>query len=220
MLREPLFTRRANLVARLSLALIALLLVAVVLVGYGYSYSEYNSDVGRPVAQPVPFSHQHHVAGLGIDCRLCHATAQHSAFAGMPTTDTCMTCHWQIWTNAELLEPLRASWRTGQPIAWNRVHNLPDFAYFNHAVHVNNGIGCETCHGRVDQMPLIWKAESLFMEWCLACHRDPRLFLRPAEEIYTMGWSPPADDPQLGDRLLEAYAIPTERLTDCSVCHR
>src|SRR5512146_394728 len=135
--------------------------------------SPYTTYRGVAHTQPVPFSHQHHVGGLGIDCRYCHTSVETSSFAGLPPTQTCMNCHSQIWTQAPVLQPVRDSWSSGQPVIWTRVYNLPGFVYFNHSIHVQKGIGCETCHGRVDEMPLTYQAVSLHMEWCLDCHRDP-----------------------------------------------
>jgi hypothetical protein len=127
-----------------------------------------------PIDQPVPFSHRQHVASLGLDCRYCHAGVERSAFADFPPTHTCMTCHSQILVESPILEPVRQSFETGQSIPWNKVHNLADFTYFDHSIHISKGVGCETCHGRVDEMPLVWKTETLYMEWCLECHRKPR----------------------------------------------
>jgi hypothetical protein len=176
------------------------------------------AHVVRP--QPVPFSHKHHVSGLGIDCRYCHTPVEQSAFAGIPSTSTCMNCHSQIWTNSPMLEPVRESYRTGQPLRWNRVHNLAEFVYFNHGIHVNKGVGCATCHGPVDQMPLVSQENSLLMEWCLDCHRNPEQYLRPREEVFNMAWTAPANQSELGMELVRKYNIRTEQLTDCSVCHR
>ena len=178
-----------------------------------------NVDVARE--QPIQFSHQHHVGGLGIDCRYCHVSVEISDFAGMPSTEICMNCHNKIWTESEMLEPVRESYRTGVPIPWRRVHNLPDFAYFNHSIHVQKGVGCVTCHGRVDRMPLVWKAQSLQMEWCLGCHRNPAPFLRPNEFVFSMEWQPPPGDIGLGERLIKYYNIRGDYLlTSCSTCHR
>jgi hypothetical protein len=176
------------------------------------------ANVVRP--QPVPFSHKHHVSGLGIDCRYCHTAVEQSAFAGIPSTSTCMNCHSQIWTNSPMLEPVRESYRTGQPLRWNRVHNLAEFVYFNHGIHVNKGVGCTTCHGPVDQMPLVSQENSLLMEWCLDCHRNPEQYLRPREEVFNMAWTAPANQSELGMELVRKYNVRTEQLTDCSVCHR
>jgi len=183
--------------------------------------SPFVSRVNVPVEQPVPFSHEHHVSGLGIDCRYCHTSAENSSFAGIPPTHTCMTCHSQIWVDSPMLEPVRASFRTGEPIQWIRVHDLGDFVYFNHSIHVNKGVGCETCHGRVDQMPLTWKANTLYMEWCLQCHRNPEKYLRPTDQVFTMGYHPAEDQAVLGQQLATQYNIaPIAWMTDCSICHR
>jgi hypothetical protein len=171
--------------------------------------------------QPVPFSHQHHVAGLGIDCRYCHTSVERSAFAGIPPTETCMNCHRQIWTNADLLEPIRASYRDNVPVRWARVNDLPDFVYFNHSVHIAKGMGCVTCHGPVNQMQLTFQHASLQMEWCLSCHRDPGKNVRPREQVFNLDWQPPADPEQaqaMQARLVKEYKI--KSLTSCSTCHR
>ncbi|MEX0714920.1 MAG: cytochrome c3 family protein [Pirellulales bacterium] len=178
--------------------------------------SPYATGVDVVRDQPVPFSHDHHVRGLGIDCRYCHASVEKSAFAGMPASEVCMGCHSQIWADSPLLAPVRESFRTGRPLAWTRVHDLPDFVYFNHGIHVAKGIGCESCHGRVDQMPLMRKAASLHMEWCLDCHRRPQAFVRPLDQIYRFGGQPHAD----GDDLVRRFGIKKEQLSDCWICHR
>jgi hypothetical protein len=182
------------------------------------SRSSYVTDVNVPRNQPVPFSHKHHVAGIGIDCRYCHTTVEEAAFAGMPATETCMSCHSQIWADSPMLEPVRASLRSDQSLQWTRVHDLPGFVYFDHSIHVNKGIGCATCHGRVDQMPLMWKVNTLHMEWCLQCHREPERFVRPRDEVFNMAWQAPVDQLTLGRKLVQEYRI--RKLTDCSICHR
>jgi hypothetical protein len=168
----------------------------------------------------LPFSHQHHVAGLGIDCRYCHTSVETSAFAGIPPTETCMTCHSQIWNQATMLQPVRDSLASGQPIVWNRVNALPDFVYFNHSIHIAKGIGCSTCHGRVDEMPLMRKVAPLNMSWCLNCHRAPEQYIRPVEQVFNMAWTPPANQIEQGRALMAKYHVNTERLTNCSTCHR
>jgi hypothetical protein len=173
------------------------------------------------IDQPVPFSHEHHVSGLGIDCRYCHTSVEESAMAGIPPTKTCMTCHSQVWSEAPMLEPVRESFRRDLPIPWVRVHDLPDFAYFNHAIHLEKGIGCFSCHGPVDRMPLMYRENSLNMEWCLSCHRDPLPHLRPREELFDMGWRPEMEDvapERLAAELAELYQV-RER-TSCYTCHR
>ncbi|HWB53443.1 MAG TPA: cytochrome c3 family protein [Tepidisphaeraceae bacterium] len=183
--------------------------------------SPYVTDAGVYRTQPVPFSHKHHVLGLGLDCRYCHTSVQDSSFAGLPPTKTCMTCHSKIWTNAAILEPVRESWRTNTPIHWQRVNNLPDFVYFNHSIHVAKGIGCSTCHGRVDEMPLTFQAASLQMEWCLTCHRHPERFIRPRSQIFNMAWTPPPNQEQVGTKLAHRYnLISKQLLQNCSLCHR
>jgi hypothetical protein len=216
-----LFPRSTNTLSKVSLSLTVGLLVF-----FGWIFARLLSSgyvTGQYVVrhQPVPFSHEHHVAGLGIDCRYCHTSVEKSAFAGIPPTETCMNCHKQIWTNAELLEPVRASYRDNVPIQWNRVHDLPDFVYFNHSVHVAKGIGCATCHGQVDRMALMTQQASLQMQWCLACHRDPGKYVRPRDQVFNMNWQPPADPRQaeaLRARLVKEYHI--QSLTNCSTCHR
>jgi len=173
-------------------------------------------NMARP--QPVPFSHKHHVGELGLDCRYCHTSVEQSSFAGLPPTATCMTCHSQIWVNSPMLEPVRASYRDDQSLAWTRVNALPDFVYFNHSIHVNKGIGCTTCHGPIAQMPLTWAANTLQMSWCLDCHRQPENYVRPRESVFDPNYQPPADQLALGRRLVKGYKI--QSLTTCSTCHR
>ena len=185
------------------------------------SGSDYVTRATQHREQPVPFSHAHHVGGLGVDCRYCHTTVETSSFANIPPTKTCMNCHSQIWSTSPTLEPVRASYRTNQSISWTRVHDLPDFVYFNHSIHVNKGVGCESCHGRVDKMPLMAQQASLQMEWCLNCHRNPEKYLRPREFITTMGYQPEGDQETVGLKLKAEYKIQDARtLTSCSTCHR
>ena len=178
------------------------------------------TETGAPLRQPVPFSHKHHVGGLGLDCRYCHTTVERSSTAGMPSTHTCMTCHSQIWTEAKMLEPVRKSWSEGKPLEWNRVNRLPKFVYFNHSIHIAKGVGCVSCHGRVDRMPMAWRHEAFYMRECLACHREPERFLRPQEQVFNMAWAPEGEQLALGKELVKKYRIPKQRLTDCMVCHR
>ena len=168
--------------------------------------------------QPVQFSHQHHVGGIGIDCRYCHTAVEVSSTAGIPPTRTCINCHSQIWSTSPYLEPVRASFRDDKPLKWLRVHDLPDFVYFNPSIHVKKGVGCETCHGRVDRMPLMKQQSSLQMEWCLDCHRNPEKYVRPRSEVLTMGYRPAVSQQELGPQLVAEYKI--QSLTNCSVCHR
>ena len=214
------FPRSANWASKASI-LAALLIVASILgVVLNINRIDYVSMVDVAIDQPVHFSHKHHVTGMGIDCRYCHTTVEVSAFAGVPPTETCMTCHSQIWTEAPILEPVRASFRDNKPIEWNRVHDLPDFVYFNHSIHVSQGIGCQSCHGQVDQMPLMKKAHTLNMEWCLDCHRDPAQFIRPRDQVFNMNYEFPANQETLGKSLVADYDVQTSQLTNCSICHR
>ena len=180
--------------------------------------SSYVTEVGVARVQPIPFSHKHHVSDAGIDCRYCHTSVEQSAFAGIPATQICMNCHSQIWATSPMLEPVRNSWRTGQSLEWTRVHNLPGFVYFDHSIHVSKGVGCTTCHGQVEQMPLMWRENSLYMEWCLECHRAPERFVRPRAEVFSVDWRPPPNQSVLGKRLVKEYNIKIR--TSCSVCHR
>jgi hypothetical protein len=215
-----LFTPRSNLVARIVVALVILLIVGGSYAYYALLNSSYNTGVGFFVEQTIPFSHKHHVGDDGLDCRYCHDTVEDGPFAGIPATDTCMNCHWQIWTEAPVLAPLRESWRTGRPLRWHRVHKLPDYVYFDHSIHIHKGIGCVTCHGRVDEMPLTYKAQTLYMNWCLDCHRDPSRYIRPRGEVFNLTWPEPPDRAAFGRRLMEEYDVQIERLTDCVICHR
>lgn len=213
-----LFRPYSNTLARASLLAAALLVVALAWAGFEYTQSSYATGVGVPIEQPIPFSHAHHVGGLGLDCRYCHTTVETSTFAGMPATQTCMTCHAYIWKDSPELAPVRDSFANHQPIDWKRVHDLPDYVYFDHRMHVSKGIGCVSCHGRVDKMPLTWKAESMRMSFCLDCHRAPEKHVRPPEAIFDMAWQPPPGfDPAA---LAKEYHLDSRRMTDCSVCHR
>lgn len=180
--------------------------------------SPYMTQAQVTVVQPVQFSHKHHVSDCGIDCRYCHTSVEKSSFAGIPATKTCMTCHSQLFSEAAILEPIRKSYRTDKPVEWTRVHDLADFVYFDHSIHVNKGVGCVTCHGQVDQMPLISKEKSLQMSWCLGCHRHPEKYVRPKEEVFNMNWKPSGDQEALGKRLVKEYKI--QQLTNCTTCHR
>jgi len=182
------------------------------------AHAGYRDWQNMPRSQPVPFSHAHHVGKLGIDCRFCHTGVETSSFAGIPAAAVCMHCHSQIYANAPVLAPVRESYRTGKPIAWTRVYAVPQFAYFSHSIHVHKGIGCSTCHGRVDRMPLTWQEPPLVMAWCLGCHRHPEQYVRPVSEVFDMAYLPPRDQEILGKRLVREYRI--RQLTSCSICHR
>jgi ferredoxin len=212
-----IFDRSSNALARASLVLTGLLVIVLGVTLDLLQRSPWVTRQGQRPDQPVPFSHKHHVQGLGLQCQYCHVTVEKSSYAGIPPTKTCMNCHAQIWTNAQLLEPVRASWATGQSLVWTKVHDLPDFVYFSHEIHVNKGLGCTSCHGRVDQMPLMYAQDSLQMEWCLECHRNPAKYLRPTSEIYNNAWEEPAEDRPVwcaaGD---EKTGVPTAESVDCT----
>lgn len=212
------FHRSTNTLSKLSIFGAVFVLASLGWVGATYSRSDYATGVGVAVAQPVPFSHKHHVGGMGIDCRYCHTSVETAAFAGFPSTKTCMSCHAQIWADSPTLEPVRTSFRTDRSLEWNKVHKLADFAYFDHSIHVNKGVACVTCHGRVDQMPLVWRVNTLHMEWCLGCHRQPEKYVRPREFVFSMDWKPQEDQMILGARLVKEYKI--QKWTNCSTCHR
>jgi NAD-dependent SIR2 family protein deacetylase len=218
---SQIFHRSTNIWSKVSI-LGAVVFIGALGTAVGViSWSGYVTGQGVVVDQPVQFSHAHHVGSMGIDCRYCHTTVEESAFANIPPTKTCMNCHSQIWTNAPILEPVRASFRENRPLEWTRVHDLPDFVYFNHSIHIAKGVGCATCHGQVDRMPLMLQQNSLQMRWCLECHRNPEKFIRPRDQVFNMAYERPADDPGLGERLKKEYKIADARqLTSCSTCHR
>ena len=218
-----------NTVSRVAIVAAVMTGGAIPVLAYVINKSPNETLVRQVREQPVPFSHEHHVRGLGVDCRYCHTSVEVSANAGMPPTYTCMSCHSQIWKNAPMLEPVRASLREDKGIPWNKVHQLPDFVYFNHGIHVQKGVGCTECHGRIDHMPLAWKEKPLTMEWCLSCHRNPEQFVRPKEYAFVMDYV--ASDKvladhgvkskaELGAKLVKDYEIEVGRLDNCSICHR
>ncbi len=215
-----LFRPSSNTVAKVSIALVVLFLGGLLAIGYTMDRGSWITSIEVAPEQPIPFSHKHHVKDDGIDCRYCHTSVETSSFAGLPPTETCMSCHSQIWINATLLQPLRDSWTSGRSIEWVRVHQLPDFVYFNHSIHINKGIGCSTCHGRVDEMALMYKVNTLNMNWCINCHRDPAKFIRPKSEVFNVDYVYPPEDEQmkLGRKLMNEYHA--QSLTDCVTCHR
>ncbi len=213
-----IFHRSTNFLARLSIYGAVFFIAGLVWAAYIFNSSSYMTHVHSIRPQPVPFSHKHHVTGLGLDCRFCHTSVEDSAFAGIPPTETCMTCHSQIWTDSPMLAPVRQSYQTNMPLEWTRVYQLPGYVYFNHSIHINKGIGCSTCHGRVDQMPLMWRANPMQMQWCLNCHRHVEMYVRPRSEVFNMAYEPPPNQRQLGLRLMKEYNI--QKLTDCWTCHR
>ncbi|MCI0701068.1 MAG: cytochrome c family protein [Planctomycetia bacterium] len=229
-----IFPKAINPIAKMLVLGFPLLAGLTGVTGAAFYRSSYATGVDETPPQPVAFSHAHHVGQLGIHCVYCHTSVETSGFANVPPTKTCMNCHQQIWQGADLLEPVRESYKTDKPIEWNRVHNLPHYAYFNHSIHVNKGVGCVSCHGRLDQMNLTGQASTLLMEWCIACHREPEKHLRPKEEIFNMTWTPaqktidpkdgqpyPTNQKELGLLLKERYRVrDAVTLTNCSMCHR
>ena len=216
-----IFHRSTNFISRFSL-LSALFLVLLGLGGVlGLARSPYYTNQFISRAQPVQFSHKHHVGDDGIDCRYCHSSVETSAVAGIPPTKTCMNCHSVLFNDVGYLEPIRESYRTDQSIRWIKVHRLPDFVYFNHSIHINKGVGCSTCHGRINQMPLVFQDSPLLMQWCLDCHRSPELALRPIDQVFNMDWKPGADQEERGAQYKRERKIRTAaELTSCSTCHR
>jgi hypothetical protein len=213
-----IFHRSTNTIARVSIYGAALIAGSLVYFLYMFAGSPYVTDVNVAKVQPVPFSHKHHAGELGIDCRYCHTSVEISSDAGIPPTQTCMTCHSQIWTGSPMLDPVRASYRDDQSIPWVRVNQVPDYVYFNHSIHISKGIGCTTCHGPVGDMPLTWQANTLQMGWCLDCHRAPEKFVRPRDQVFSVTYRPPPNQAELGPRLVKEYKI--QSLTNCTTCHR
>lgn len=215
-----IFRPSANVIARSVLIGAAILPFFLIGLTYAVMNSSYETQQFIVREQPIPFSHKHHAGELGIACLYCHSGVEKSAVAGVPTTEVCMTCHSQIWTNAVMLAPERASLANDKPIRWNRVHRLPQYVYFDHSIHIAKGVGCSTCHGRIDEMALTLQASPLTMGWCIDCHSNPAPNLRPANQIFNMDWKPPSDQEKQGHALMKAYGIRNSGLTECSVCHR
>jgi hypothetical protein len=229
-----IFHRSTNSISRITIILSVVLVSGLLFAAAELQRSPYYSWRGVTRVQPVPFSHQHHVGGLGIDCRYCHTSVETSSFAGIPPTKTCMNCHAQIWTNAPMLEPVRESFRSGRSLVWTRVNAVPDYVYFDHSIHINKGVGCNDCHGPVDRMPLMYAANTLQMEFCLNCHRAPEKYLRPRPEVFNMRYEQPSaekpvatdgktftDQAALGDYLKDKYHLRTPYdIMSCSTCHR
>ena len=216
-----IFHRSTNFLSRVSIFGAVFFLAILLWLLYDLEASPYTTQQATTREQPIQFSHAQHIGAIGIDCRYCHTSVEKAAFAGIPPTKTCMNCHSQIWAQSPYLEPVRASFRDDKSIEWTRVNDLPDFVYFDHSIHVNKGVGCETCHGRVDQMPLMYQAQSLQMRWCLNCHRNTEKYLRPKDQVFTMGWQPPVEQAVLGERLKREYHIRGRAvLESCSTCHR
>lgn len=228
---SQIFPRSANSLSRVSIVGAVLLIGLLLGLVYELGASPWVTRQYVAREQPIQFSHERHVAGNGIDCRYCHTSVEQSRFAGIPPTKTCMNCHSQIFSNAPFLEPVRASFNSNTPLKWARVHDLPDFAYFDHSIHVNKGVGCTTCHGQVDRMPLMWQESTLQMQWCLDCHRNPERNVRPRSEVFSVSYRPPSefhpvtvsgktftDQVEMGKALVAEYQI--QKLTSCSTCHR
>jgi hypothetical protein len=235
-----IFHRSTNELSRITILAAVVLVSGLLWAALELQRSPYVTYAGVAHMQPVPFSHQHHVSGLGIDCRYCHTSVEISGYAGIPPTKTCMNCHAQIWTNAPMLEPVRESFRSGKSLVWTRANDLPDYVYFDHSIHVNKGVGCATCHGPVDRMPLMYNQASLQMEWCLDCHRAPEKYLRPRDQVFNMRYEQPtsikpvqlsgADGKgvqtytsqlELGNELKARYHLRSVKdITSCSTCHR
>jgi Cytochrome c7 and related cytochrome c/Class III cytochrome C family len=215
-----IFSRAADAYLRVALLLAGAAVVGGLLLAGGLVRSDYLTRVGIAVAQPVPFSHRHHAGELGIDCRYCHDQVETAATAGYPPTHTCMTCHSQLWTNAEALAPVRQSFTEGRPLRWNRVHDLPDYVYFNHSIHIDRGVGCSECHGAVDTMNRVYQAETLHMSWCLDCHRNPAPHLRPPGQVFNLDWQPGSDHAAWAHRRMAELDIEPRNLDSCYICHR
>ncbi|HET9399421.1 MAG TPA: cytochrome c3 family protein [Candidatus Acidoferrales bacterium] len=215
---SQVFHRSTNTIARLSIYGALFLIAGGVYVLYVFAGSPYVTDANEAKDQPVPFSHRHHAAELGIDCRYCHTSVESSSDAGMPATRTCMTCHSQIWVGSPMLEPVRSSYREDKSLQWSRVNAVPDFVYFNHSIHIAKGVGCTTCHGPMGEMPLTWRANSLLMGWCLDCHRSPEDYVRPRDQVFNVNYQPPSNQHDMGRILVRDYKI--KSLTNCTTCHR
>jgi len=216
-----IFHPSTNTISRVSIYGAAFMVVALGYLAYAVNQSSYFTDVNVAQEQPVPFSHKHHVSELGIDCRYCHTSVETSSFAGIPPTQTCMSCHSQIWLNSSMLEPVRASYRSDRSLEWRRVNALPDFVYFNHSIHLKKGVGCTTCHGPVGDMPITWRANTLYMRWCIDCHKHPERYVRRREDIFKADYQPPPNQLELGRELVQEYKILSPQvMTDCYTCHR
>ncbi len=216
-----IFHRSTNTISRVSIYGAVFIAAALGYLGWAVTESPYFTDVNVPREQPVPFSHKHHVTDDGIDCRYCHTSVEKSSFAGIPSTHICMSCHSRLWTTSPMLEPVRLSYQTDKSLEWTRVNAVPDFAYFDHSIHVHKGVGCTTCHGPIGEMPLTWRANTLYMRWCIDCHKHPERFVRRRDDVFRADYQPPQDQIALGRRLVKEYKIKdATQLTDCYTCHR
>jgi hypothetical protein len=216
-----IFHRSTNTISRVSIYGAVFIAAALGYLGWAVTESPYFTDGNVPREQPVPFSHKHHVTDDGIDCRYCHTSVEKSSFAGIPSTHICMSCHSRLWTTSPMLEPVRLSYQTDKSLEWTRVNAVPDFAYFDHSIHIHKGVGCTTCHGPIGEMPLTWRANTLYMRWCIDCHKHPERFVRRREDVFKADYQPPQDQVALGRRLVKEYKIKdATQLTDCYTCHR
>jgi hypothetical protein len=215
---SALFTPKSDALFRLVLSLVVVGAAGGVAAGMVYWRTPYGTLQQEQIVQPVQFDHRHHVRDDHIDCRYCHTTVETAASAGIPATELCLNCHSQVWNKSPLLDQVRGSWFSGKPIPWVRVHRVPDFVYFNHSIHVNKGVGCVECHGRVDEMAAVEQIQPLTMGWCLDCHRDPAPRLRPPSEVTNMEWKPDGDPRAVGEAVARKYDVKPR--TDCYTCHR
>ncbi len=216
-----IFHRSTNTISRVTIFGALFIVCGLGYVTYEVNQSAYYTDIHVERQQPVPFSHKHHVTDDGIDCRYCHTTVEKSSYAGLPTTHICMSCHSKLWLNSSMLEPVRASYNNDVSLQWTRVNAEPEFVYFNHSIHVNKGIGCTTCHGPIGQMPLTYRNQTLYMRWCIACHKHPELNIRPRSEVFNPNYAPPANQRELGRKLVAEYHVKcAQEITTCYTCHR
>ena len=213
-----IFHPSMNTVSRVTIFGAVFIIAAGFLIAGMIARSPYITGEGVALYQPVPFSHEHHVGDAGIDCRYCHTSVEDSSMAGLPPTKTCMNCHSQLFVESEMLEPVQESFRNKTPLAWTRVHDVPDFTYFNHSIHVQKGISCTACHGDVSKMPLMWRDQTLHMQWCLDCHRNPAPHVRPRENVFDVAWDPGSLTLEERQDLLRQYHIQTK--DSCYTCHR
>jgi hypothetical protein len=216
-----LFHPSSNVIAKASVVAVALIVGGLGYIIYAVNQSAYYTNINVARQQPVPFSHKHHVKDDGIDCRYCHTSVEKSGFAGLPTTHTCMSCHSKLWLNSSMLEPVRVSYATDKSLEWTRVNAVPGFVYFDHSIHINKGIGCTTCHGPIGEMPLTYRANTLYMRWCIDCHKNPALHVRHKEDVFKADYVEPANQLEMGRQLVKDYKIKTPKeITDCYTCHR
>ena len=213
-----IFHRSTNTISRVSIFGTLFIAAGLLWLIAQIHRSPWITDAQVAREQPIQFSHERHVGGNGIDCRYCHTSVEDSPFAGIPPTKTCLNCHGEIFANSPFLEPVRTSFETNRPLEWTRVHDLPDFVHFDHSIHVSKGMGCTTCHGPIDRMALTWQEQSLQMEWCLDCHRNPERYVRPRSQVFSVAYRPPADQIAVGRQLVAEYAI--QKLESCSTCHQ